>query len=112
MTTSETRFERLTNDVFQRAVDRTRLSAANVELARQVLVTGRSAYAVSRETQVKPQVIYGAIKRIRAAHAKNQAEAPEGWVSVTVSVPSELVPEVKGIEQRAKGSADPHGQGR
>lgn len=101
MPSPKARIQRMSPAVFDATADTLRLSHENRSLARRVLVDGMTGYAVSRETQKKPQVIYAAIRRVREAHARATSGQPTGWISVTVSIPVELAGEVLAIERRA-----------
>lgn len=78
-----------------------RLSLNTVELAREVLVDGKSQSDVARKHGLTRQRVSGMVSRVLAAANK----IPRGWEKVEVWLPPELAEKVRKMEADAKASA-------
>ena len=78
-----------------------RLSLDTVELAREVLVNGKTQSDVAREHGLTRQRVSGMVSRVIAA----ANEIPRGWEKVEVWLPPALAEEVRKMEADAKAEA-------
>ncbi|MBC1154416.1 hypothetical protein FSG43_022615 [Escherichia coli] len=78
-----------------------RLSLDTVELAREVLVVGKTQSEVARNHGLTRQRVSGMVSRVIAA----ANEIPRGWEKVEVWLPPDLAEQVRGMEADAKAHA-------
>ena len=77
-----------------------RLSLDTVDLAREVLVNGKTQSNVAREYGLSRQRVNGMVSRVIAA----ANEIPLGWKRVDVWLPPDLAEEVQKMEANAKAA--------
>lgn len=82
---------RLSDEHFDLAVAQLpRMSKHNIELARKILVDGESTKKVAKEGGLSPETLKKVVQKIR------KLAIPEGWRTITVSLPD---PVADGVEQ-------------
>lgn len=92
---------RMTPDEFDALRPRLgRLSLDTVELAREVLVDGRSQVEVAKGHDITKQRVSGMVARVLAA----AQDVPVTWQRVEVWVPPELVDQVRQLEAKARAA--------
>ncbi|MGK9419973.1 TrfB-related DNA-binding protein [Pseudomonas cedrina] len=80
-----------------------RWKPANVEAVRQVLVEGKRQADVAAELGVTEMAVSKVVKKAYLLHQEH-GEAPDGWVSIQLTLPPELVDHVKLLEQTARAN--------
>lgn len=93
----------LSTDEFARAAARARMEPATLAIARAVLVDGRRQVDVATDAGTSRAWVSEAVaKFMREVEAAERLSLPAGWKTDTVSLPSDLWPEVRKLEREAR----------
>lgn len=96
----------MTPDVFEAAVQRTRMRGDTIEAARQVLVYGLTLRQVAERYERTHEWARQAVARVKRASADVML-CPDGWEVVTVCLPPEDAHDVRELERsRREALAD------
>lgn len=87
---------RLSQQQFERALRQTpQMTERNRQLAWRVLVNGEKPDDVANDAGLSPITVYQTVRRV------HQNAAPQGWRTVTVTLPDNLADQVEAMEQEA-----------
>lgn len=80
-----------------------RLKERNVEAIRQILVEGRQQTDVADELGVTKKAVSQMVGKAWQAHIEH-GERPEGWTSISVTLPPDMAELVKDMERKARAN--------
>lgn len=86
--------KKLTEDQFNQAISDLPVGDQTIEIARGVLVEGKSQADYARSLNITRGAVSQAVKRVWEAHAE-KTEVPEGYERVTVVLPKYRAFQVK-----------------
>lgn len=94
--------KRLTEAQFKKAVSfYPRMSEHVIDMARMVIVNGRTCAAAAEAYGLRRQNAERAVHKIFDVYLKEMS-CPSGWTVLTVCVPTDLVESIEEIELKAK----------
>lgn len=91
----------LSEEQFQEAARRSRLSTKGIDAARKVLVLRESQSSVSREIGVSREKVRQYCHAIYRRHVAHTS-CPEGWISTTICLPKHELKAVLALEARLR----------
>lgn len=91
----------LTEEQFQSAARRSRLSEKGISAAHRVLVARESQSAVSRDIDVSREKVRQYCHAIYRRHVAHTS-CPEGWISTTICLPREHLKEILTLEAKLR----------
>lgn len=80
-----------------------RLKERNIEAIRQILVNGRMQTEVADELGITKKAISQMVGKAWQAHI-DHGDRPEGWASISVTLPSDMAEIVKDMERKARAN--------
>ncbi|CAH0445346.1 TrfB transcriptional repressor protein [Ralstonia syzygii subsp. syzygii] len=80
-----------------------RLKERNVEAIRQILVEGRQQTDVADELGVTKKAVSQMVGKAWQTHIEH-GERPEGWTSISVTLPPDMAELVKDMERKARAN--------
>ena len=78
-----------------------RLKERNVRALHQVLVVGRMQTEIAGELGVTNKAVSQMVSRAWQLHI-NHGERPDGWMSISVTLPPDMADMVKDMERKAR----------
>lgn len=91
----------LSEEQFQEAARRSRLSQKGIDAARKVLVLRESQSSVSRDIGVSREKVRQYCHAIYRRHAAHSS-CPDGWISTTVCLPKAEIKAIMALEARLR----------
>lgn len=78
-----------------------RLKERNIQAIYEHLVDGRQQTELAEELGVTKKAVSQMVSKVWALHVAH-GERPEGWTSISVTLPNEMAEIVKDMERRAR----------
>jgi hypothetical protein len=78
-----------------------RLKERNIQAIYQILVEGRKQTEVANELKVTTKAVSQMVSKAWQFHIEH-GERPEGWTSVSVTLPTDMAEIVKDMERKAR----------
>ena len=78
-----------------------RLKGRNVHALQQILVDGRTQTEIARELGITNKAVSQMVSRVWQFHI-DHGERPNGWTSISVTLPPDMADMVKDMERKAR----------